>query len=260
MEVEQDVEVLARDLRTHFLVPPSAEETFAEFDAAAALLRPEYQPIAKAFHHSVASTLSTVAMPFALASASVEQSHFQRFHTAERIRALPLVGEGLDEVREREASAKAHSHMHDFVQSKDGQNALIRDTCGFLLASLKHGLELAAQELLQQGLVLLWSAFEVLCRDTFETLLNQDPAKARALIGDPTTRKRFEAERLPLDTLAQYGFGLSTKLGTVLVGQQDFSDLRTAKAVYSVLYPGCSDLNQALSHATCGSRISEGTS
>lgn len=252
MEEGTELKARIRDMRAHFLVPASAEESFAELDAATVPLRPKYQPVAKAFRHSLASALSTVAMPFALASASVEQSHFQRIHIAERIRAGSLdenavqPGEDLEAVREREARTKAHSRMREFVESEDGRNVLIRDTCGFLLASLKHGLEPAAQELIQQGLVLVWSAFEVFCRDTFETILNEDPAKVRALINDPTTRKRFEAERLPLDTLVQYGFDLSARLGSVLVGQQEFSDLQTIKAVFAVLFPGNTELTQAL--------------
>jgi hypothetical protein len=256
VKVEANVEFnnRLREMRAHFLVPPSAEETFADFDSAATSLRPEYQAVGNAFRHSLTSALSTVAMPFALATASVEQSHFQRIHIAERIRARSIdentlqPGEDLETVRDREARTKSDSRMRELVQSEDGRNALIQDTCGFLLASLKHGLEPGAHELLQQGLVLLWSAFEVLCRDTFETQLNGDPGRVQALISDPTTRKRFEAERLPLDTLVQHGFNLSARLGTVLVGQQDFSDLPTVKAVYAVLYPGSSDLNQALAH------------
>ena len=230
------------------------EEIFAEFDTGAVLLRPEYRTVGTAFRHSIASALSTVAMPFALASASVEQSHFQRIHMAESIRARSinenalLADEDIETVRRREAHTKAHSRMREFVESGEGRNILIVDTCGFLLASLKHGLEAAAHELLQQGLVLLWSAFEVLCRDTFETLINGEPTKVQALISNPSTRKRFEAERLPLDTLVQHGFDPVSPIGSVLVRQQDFSDLLTVKAVYGVLYPGGTELTQALAH------------
>jgi hypothetical protein len=252
VEAGSELDARIRDMRAHFLVPASPEAIFTELDAGAVALRAEYQAVAKAFRHSLASALSTVAMPFALASASVEQSHFQRIHIAERIRARSLdeddlqAGEDLEAVREREAHSKANSRMREFIESQDGRDVLIRDTCGFLLASLKHGLEPAAQELIQQGLVLVWSAFEVFCRDAFETLLNGDPAKVRILINHPTTRKRFEAERLPLDTLFQYGFDLSARLGSVLVGQQDFSDLQTIKAVFAVLFPGSTELNRAL--------------
>jgi hypothetical protein len=87
----------------------------------------------------------------------------------------------------------------------------------------------------------------VLCRDTFEILLNESPSKIEPLIKHPDTRKRFEAERLPVDTILQLGFDLSSRLGTVLVDRQDFSNLPTIKAVYAVLDPGA-DLTQALAH------------
>jgi hypothetical protein len=252
MQAGNELDVQIRDMRSHFLVPASTDEVFTELDAATAAVTPEYHAVVQAFRHSLASALSTVAIPFALASASVEQSHFQRIHIAERIRARSIdgdalqPGEDLEAVREREARTKAHGRMREFAESEDGRNILIRDTCGFLLASLRHGLEPAAQELIQQGLVLVWSAFEVFCRDAFETLLNRDPLKIQILITHPTTRKRFEAERLPLDTLVQHGFDLSARLGTVLVSQQKFSDLPTIKAVFAVLFPGNTALTEAL--------------
>src|ERR1039458_9585961 len=134
-------------MRARFLVPPSAEESLADFDAAIAPRRPQYQAVAKAFRHNLTSALSTVSMPFNLAFTSVNQSHLQRIHVAERIRARNIdesslhPGEELEAVRDREARTKAHSRMGEFVQSEDGQNTLIRDTCEFLLASLEHGLE-----------------------------------------------------------------------------------------------------------------------
>lgn len=239
---KNELDARIRDMRAHFLVPAPTDEVCAGLDAWAEPLRPEYQAVVKALRHSLASAVSTVAMPFALASASVEQSHFQRIHIAERIRA----SDEDEAVRERHALTKANSRMRDLADSEDGRNILIRDTCGFLLGTLKHGLEPAAQELIQQGLVLVWSAFEVFCRDAFEALLNAEPAKIRALINHPTTRKRFEAERLPLDTLVLYGFDLSSRLGSALVGQQEFSDLQTIKAVFAVLFPGKTQLTQAL--------------
>src|SRR4029077_2221551 len=149
----------------------------------------------------------------------------------------PLQGEDLETAWERQAHAKAGERMHEFCQAPDGRRALKHDLSVFLLTSLKGGFEQAAHELLQQGLVLLWSAFEVLCRDAFEALLNENPSKIRALVDHPHTRKRFDAGRLSLDTLVQHEFDLSTRLGTALVEQQDFSRLPTLKAIYAVLYP-----------------------
>jgi hypothetical protein len=243
-----------REMLEHFVIPPSNEQPLNELDAACSAVHDSYQQLLTAFRHSLSATISTVTMPFAMAYASTEQWHFKRLHIAERIRAQMITedgvpdGETLETYREREAHLKAQSSMQDFSKSEDGLNVLIGDTCSFLMNGLHHGLEAAAKELLQQGLVLLWSAFEVLYRDAFETLLNEVPGNIQTLISHPKTRKRFEAERLPLDTLVQHGFDLSSRLGSVLIAQQDFSDLRTTKAVYSVLFPDNAVLNEALDH------------
>lgn len=242
-----------REMRTHFLVPPGPEDTFSRLDALVDSLLPEYRSLAEAFKHSLSSTLSTVAMPFSLATASVHQSHFQRLHIAERIRARSIEldsikpGEDLEEVRQREAYRVASERMREFAESEEGKNAIIWDVCGFLLAGLRDGeLESATKELIQQGTILVWSAFEVLFRDVFELHLNLNPSKAKVLAQDTSTRKRFEAERFSLDTLVKHGFDLSNRVGTVLVSQQDFGDLPTIKTVYPVLFPGSGELLERL--------------
>lgn len=253
MKESQDHEHDAiREMRAHFLVPPASEELFAGLDTLVPALPGEYRWLAEAFRNNLAAVLSTATIPFALASAGVHQSHLQRIHIAECIRALPEEddpegsGTDLDEIRSRDAHRIAHERMREFVESKEGQQVIIRDICNFLLGSLRHGLQAAAHELLQQGLVLLWSAFEVLFRDTFEFHLNRNPGSTRALVAHPTTRKRFEAEKLSLETLVEHGFDLSERIGTVLVAKQDFSDLPTLKSVYGVLFPRSTELHQGL--------------
>src|SRR5207248_2920131 len=138
---------------------------------------------------------------------SAHESHFQRIYIAERIRARSIEadairpGESLEEVRDQEANRKAHGQMTEFARSHDGRNAIIGDVCRILLDGLRHGLHDAAQELLRQGAILLWSAFEVFFRDVFELYLNRDPTRIKALVRHPETRKRFEAEKFALDML-----------------------------------------------------------
>src|SRR5690242_14586169 len=127
------------EMRVRFLVPAQEEELFAEFDSAVALMPAVYQSAAKAFRHSISSALATVAMPFTLANASVTQSHYQRFNIAERIRfddgTVPP-DEDIETFRAKEAGKKADLRMTEFVQSKDGQELIIRGICDFLLSSL----------------------------------------------------------------------------------------------------------------------------
>ena len=87
MEIANELDSKFPEMRTHFLVQPSEGKVFAEFDAASSLTCPKYKIAADAFRHSIASALSTVALPFTFAYASVLGSHFQRFHTAARIGA-----------------------------------------------------------------------------------------------------------------------------------------------------------------------------
>ena len=256
MSNEDDLDISIREMRRRFLVPPDAEAYFLHLEKLIEELDGARRAIAKTFKHNLASALSAVAIPFALASASVHQTHFQRIHIGERIRARSIEpdsikpGEQLEEVRQRVALRQAMSRMKEFSESEDGKNIIIRDVCNFLHSSLSAGeLEVSARELINQGVILIWSAFEVLFRDIFEFELNLNPSKAVMLAQQTSTRKRFAIEKLSLDILSKYDFNLSNKIGTVLVSQQDFSDLPTIKSVSSVVWPSCARLTGCLDHA-----------
>ena len=254
MSRDEELNRLVREMGAHFIVSRDLTDTFFQLDPIIAKLGVHYRPLLETFKHSLGSLLSTVSIPFSLASASLHQSHFQRIHIAERIRAASR--EELEEnpptqeVLEHDAYRIAIERMREFTGSAEGKDAMTRGICGFLLSSLREGgLESASRELIQHGIILLWSALEVLFRDTFEVHLNENPSVAQTLISDPGTRKRFEAEKFSLETLVEYGFDLSTKLGSVLVSQRDFSDLPTVKVVYSVIFGSCSCLIKRLNEA-----------
>ena len=236
-------------MREHFALPVG-DEKFKSFDAAFDGVPVSLQSAFRTFRHNLMGTVSTVAMPFNFAFTSVQEKHFQRLHIARDLANLPLPGQPTtqdeDKERDRKALEEARAEMQAFVGSNEGSNVIIRDVCSFLLHSLEHGFKDAAQELLHQGLVLLWSAFEVLLRDVFEAKLNDEPLQIKLLVDNPKTRKRFEAEKLPLETLLEHGFDLSARVGTVLVGQQNFNDFPSAKGIYSVLFPNDAALNDAL--------------
>ena len=91
-----------------------------------------------------------------------------------------------------------------------------------------------------------WSAFEVLFRDVFELELKVDPSKTVLLANNASIRKRFEMEKFSLTTLIQHDFDLSGKVGTLLVRQQDLSDLPTLKSVYATLFASSAKLTSCL--------------
>ena len=59
-------------------------------------------------------------------------------------------------------------------------------------------------------------------------------------------RGTWTAKPISLDTLIEYDFDLSKKLGTILVVRQDFSDLPAIKTISSILFSSCSNLANLL--------------
>jgi hypothetical protein len=248
---------LLRDLRhrlaAQFVVPARVNRLLTEFETWIAELPTPYREITTAFTANIRGLLWTVTIPYSLARASALDRHYQRISTAEHIGSLMLdateneTEADLRARREREAHDKTRLGVEAFLASKEGKEALTRDTCHFLLRAVaSEPFALAAQELLLQGVVLCWGAFEVLGRDVFVAVLNQDPTLVDRLTSHPTAKRRFELARLPLETLVSHGFNLSDRMGTLLAEQQDLSDLNSLKAVFEALYPDAAALRHSI--------------
>jgi hypothetical protein len=141
--------------------------------------------------------------------------------------------------------------MDAFVHSSEGRDALIRDSLLFLdRVHVDKSLADAAQELVLQGVVLCWGAFEVLARDCFVAHLNADPRRVQLLLSHPVAKRRFEVSKVTIETLAEHQFDLSGRMGTLLAQQQDLSDVFSIKAVYEALYPKDEGLHRVLDDAS----------
>lgn len=236
-----------------FFLPLEEADLFAPLDALPNLLSDTLKEISQAFRYNLSSVAETMAIPLTFASSSVHHSHFQRFHSAERIRALPE--DDFDDKRpatlspesERRALDIARTRSTEFANSAAGKERIARDTCEFL-AHLLDSRELkgAAEELLRQGAVLVWGTLEVLVRDVFVAYLNSNPMGAIRLTQDVGTRKRFELKALPIDVLQDCNFDLSRRMGDILLANNDVGDLATIKDVYGVLFPEHANLRAAL--------------
>lgn len=228
---------LAAEVSDRFLVARDSAARLSSVSALKTSLSPSLAALAAAFEQNVLAVAATVGIPVTLASAASEGSHWQRIHSAERIRALMLEAEpgedkaALDARRDSHALEAASRRMQEFAKSPDGRDTIAADACRFLLEALESSnLGDAADELLRQGIVLTWSALEVLCRDLFEVILNANPKRALAVIQEPAAKQRLQS-KFTLEELATAGFDLSSSLGSLLTSQQDFSDIRTIKAV-----------------------------
>lgn len=253
-EMRQTLKALVRRATASFLVPPEEKKLFANFDESIHVLRPTVQKIAEAFRANILGLLTTVSFPYRLAHSATVDRHYQRIVSAERIRSLMLEqkpGESdtdLDARREAVARKHAKEKMEEFVSSSEGANTIIHDSLSFLERSKGDAeLSASANELILQGVVLCWGAFEVLVRDAFVALLNHEPHLVENLVNDPVAKRRFDLAKIPLETLSQHDFDLSGKMGDILGQQQDLSDIQSVKAVYGAIFPKDATLRDALS-------------
>ncbi len=248
-----ELRALARSVLSIFMVPPDEDRLFSPLDAIIVRSSKAFAEICLTLRSNLTGLLSTISMPYAMADRSAHGRHWQRIRTAASIRSLMLDAEpgeskeALDLRREWEALARARPEMESFLRSTEGRDAIARDTLQFLEGVRTDGaLVEAAHELVLQGVVLCWGAFEVFARDCFISYLNANPGCSLALLADPVAKRRFELSKVSLETLAEHKFDLSGRMGTFLARQQDLSDVYSVKSVYHALFPNSTKLSDVL--------------
>ncbi len=245
---------MAKQVMSAFVIPPNEDQLFEPITRAIAAIPEPFRDAAKNLRANLTGLLSVASMPYTLSQRSSVNSNWQRIHMASRIRSLNLDAlpgeseEALETRRNAEALDRAKPEMDKFVSSTQGREAVIRNTLE-ILEGLRsdESLAEAANELILQSTVLCWGAFEVLARDCFTTHLNLNPSRTLVLLADPVAKRRFELTKISIETLGDYGFDLSTRMGTLLADQQDLSDVYSVKAVYHALFPNDHGLRDAVS-------------
>jgi len=234
---------IAAEVRQVYLVPPDFSAAARSLLAASNALSDPIKTVALSFLDNLRGMMRTLSMPFEFTYTQVHGLHWQRIMIAERIRAL---GEQDDQARDAVARDKAKAKMQAFL-SADGQQAVQSEVLERLrrLASDEQSLG-TARELTRQGVVLMWSAFEVLSRDLFIILLNGNPGWTSRLLEQPATRKRFAVEKLDWQTLVAYSFDLSACMGLLLSQKADLDDIQTIRETYAALFPDAADMNRVL--------------
>lgn len=230
-------------VRAVFLVPHNFNTSAKPLNDLAATLPADLGTISISFVENLHGVIRTLSIPFQYTYSQVHGLHWQRVHMAERIRARGIAKE--DE-REPTALASAKEKFDAYLQG-EGREKVADDVLDRLLW-LKNDPEslAAARELTRQGIVLTWSAIEVLARDAFVYLLNNKPAYAELLLADAANRKRFSAERVEWQTLATYGYNLSSSLGSYLISRADLKSVLSIRAAYGALFPSVDALQKLL--------------
>ena len=234
---------IADEVRTVFLVPHDFTASGKPLTELAATLPPDLRAISTSFIENLHGVIRTLSVPFKYTYSQVHGLHWQRIHMAERIRAR-----GIEHEDEREPAAFASAKKKfDAYLHGDGGEKVVDDVLDRLLW-LKNDSEslAAARELTRQGIVLTWSAFEVLSRDAFVYLLNNKPTYAELLVADPANRKRFSTERVEWQTLATFGYNLSSSLGSYLISKADLKSVLAIRGAYGALFPAADELQKLL--------------
>jgi hypothetical protein len=236
-----------------FALPSNDDQLFLPLTELIDRTGTPFSELGRALHANLLGLLSTVSMPYTIAHNSAINRHWQRIRTSERILALLSQAEPNETEeafrlrREHEALAAARPKMQEFVDSEFGKAALIEDTLEYLdTLRSDESLSVAAREIILQGAVLCWGAFEVLARDCFTAYINSNPDRSLILLADPVAKRRFESPKISLETLAANKFDLSGRMGTLLARQQDLSDVYSVKAIYQALFSENDKLGAAL--------------
>jgi hypothetical protein len=234
---------IASIVRTIFLIPSDFAQTAKPLADLALTLPDGLRQISLAFFDSLHGVIRTLSIPFQYTYSQVCSLHWQRFLMAERIRARAIENEG---EREPTALKIAQEKFAEYLHS-DGKETVIDDVLERLYALESEPQSLAAaRELTRQGVVLIWSAVEVLARDSFVYLLNRRPTFAEQLLTEQANRKRFAVDRIDWQILATYGYDLSQNLGTLLISKADLTNVPAIRDAYGALFPSSADLGRKL--------------
>lgn len=238
------IAAVAATVRQVYWVPPEFSSFAASLIEVSATLEDPIRTVALSFLDNLRGMARTLSLPFEFTYTQVHGLHWQRIHMAERIRAL---NESDEQTRDAVALKNAKEKLQAFL-STEGEQVLRDEVLERLnhLASEEPSLG-TARELTRQGVVLMWSAFEVLSRDLFVVLLNANPSWTSRLLDQPATRKRFAVEKLDWQTLSAHSFDLSSSMGLLLSQKADLDDIQTIRETFGALFPESAELNQRLS-------------
>ena len=234
---------IAKDVRTVFLVPHDFAASAKPLAELAVVLPSDLRAVSTSFIENLHGVIRTLSIPFKYTYSQVHGLHWQRFHMAERIRARGIENEA---EREPAALASAKEKFEAYLHENGGEK-VVDDVLDRLLW-LKNDSEslMAARELTRQGIVLTWSAIEVLTRDAFIYLLDNKPEYAELLVADPANRKRFSADRIEWQALATYGYDMSSSLGCYLISKADLKSVPAIRGAYGALFPTADGLQKLL--------------
>ena len=111
---------------------------------------------------------------------------------------------------------------------------------------IAEALSSTIEELLREGLVLIWGAIEVVASDLFCELLNTNPTLVARLNDSEPARRLFGVKALGIDLLETYGFDLRGSMGSIVLSQHAVDNVPSIKVAYAALFPDDAELKTQL--------------
>jgi hypothetical protein len=113
------------------------------------------------------------------------------------------------------------------------------NAAGYLGAFLESsiGRDIACR-VVEQCLVLTWSAFEAFLSDVFVMIVNAKPTIAGKLLKEDQTKSLYRGKEIVF-LLEQYDYDLSRRMGSVLIEQTKLDDIATIKSIYRAMFGSC---------------------
>lgn len=234
---KNDVDKMNDNVGEYFLLPFNLDELVKPMHDIAEQSLDSLKLPAEIFVSAIKAAYTTTTLPYLLARSRAFALYFQRIHMSERIKDVTFedtqdVSENkYDEEREKVVVTRANKIFRKFIKSDEGVDACGNDISRFLIELLnEEDISKASNELLYQGVISLWSAFEVMVRDVLTAMLNESPQLSERLLSDVSTKKYFDMPKISVHELSTIDYDLSNKMGSILFGSRDFSDIRAIKA------------------------------
>src|SRR3989338_9567140 len=234
-----DQRIYKRVVEQYFLIPFDSAKTL---DIDISNLGISYQDLATNFKNNILGAITTISVPYRMVQESVMQRRFQALHTAERIRTLKSDKYVNEKIAYRVAAKKFQHEIK--LSSKEFAKQVVYELNNTLD---RKDFILAASEILRQGIILIWSSFEVFVRDFFILFLNLKPQVVETLINSKElANSPIFKKSVTLESLREYHYDVKNQMGDLLLEQFDFSSLPAMKKFFHVLFNQDKELQKSL--------------
>jgi hypothetical protein len=227
----------------NFLSLFRSKEFFNDLDLEQKKLSGDLLNISSGFRSNLNSVISILEIPIIISASRTKLLIYDKFLTQELILNAPMPDLGIytkDEKDEMDKENRAKTFktaeikFFEFLNSEKGGHEFWHTTFKFLQECINSNMDLqmSASQLLRQGIVLLWTTFEVLARDFTIYFLNNHPNFFRD----------FGLKSLPTELLEKYEFRIDDKLGEIYAEMHDWSNLNVIIRTFKILQSDNNDL------------------